>query len=142
MTEFAGDRAMVDFGDPKTALLADMVHARQADKPLRMLVVGCGDGVEAAVLAQTLHAEVTGIDLIANFDPRATALADLRVGDATQLEFADQSFNFVYSFHALEHIGDYRAALQEMHRVLEPGGGYLIGTPNRERLETARNADR
>ena len=39
-----------------------------------------------------------------------------------------------YSYHALEHIPDYRAALHEMRRVLKPSGGFLIGTPNRSRL--------
>src|SRR5690606_17037057 len=53
------------------------------------------------------------------------------------------SFDFVYSFHALEHIPQYRTALREIHRVLKPDGGYLIGTPNRSRLVGylgARNA--
>lgn len=134
MTAFAGDFPAMNFNDQKTELLADMVLARQRAAPLRLLVVGCGDGTEAAVLAQRLGSEVVGIDLVSGFDPRATLLADLRVGDAMQLDFDDASFNFVYSFHALEHIADHHAALREMHRVLKAGGGYLIGTPNRDRL--------
>ena len=134
MTAFAGDFPAVDFNDPKTSLLADMLLARQQVAPARLLVVGCGDGTEAAVLAQRLGSEIIGIDIVSRFDPRATSLADLRAGDAMQLDFDDASFDFVYSFHALEHIADHRAALREMHRVLKPGGGYLIGTPNRDRL--------
>jgi len=138
MTAFAGSARGkewdVDFSDPKTSLLADMVQDRQDSVALQLLVVGCGEGNEAAVLAQRLEAQVTGIDIVPHFDPRAAALVDLREGDATRMEFDDQSFDFVYSFHALEHMGDYRAALREIHRVLKPGGGYLIGTPNRNRL--------
>jgi ubiquinone/menaquinone biosynthesis C-methylase UbiE len=138
MTAFAGSARGkewdVDFHDPKTSLLADMVQDRQDIVSLKLLVVGCGEGNEAAVLAQRLGATVTGIDIVSHFDPRAAVLVDLREGDATRMEFDDESFNFIYSFHALEHIGDYRAALREMHRVLKPGGGYLIGTPNRSRL--------
>jgi ubiquinone/menaquinone biosynthesis C-methylase UbiE len=99
-----------------------------------VLVVGCGSGREAAVLAHELDAEVIGIDLSDAFDPVAARIADLRQGDATRMEFADASFDCVYSYHALEHIPDYRAALAEMQRVLEDGGTYCIGTPNRHRL--------
>jgi ubiquinone/menaquinone biosynthesis C-methylase UbiE len=97
-------------------------------------VVGCGSGAEAAVLAAELQTEVIGIDIEAAFDPEAAAIADLRQGDARCLEFADQSFDLVYSYHALEHIPNCTKALREMHRVLSEGGAYCIGTPNRLRL--------
>ncbi|OQW39232.1 MAG: hypothetical protein A4S08_07905 [Proteobacteria bacterium SG_bin4] len=134
MTEFVGDTQTIDFADPKTKILADIFCKEQDSIPKRLLVVGCGRGVEAAVLAQHLGAKVTGIDIIANFDSRAVCIADLRQGDATKMEFSDESFDFVYSFHALEHIPDYRAALAEIHRVLCPGGRWMIGTPNRKRM--------
>jgi ubiquinone/menaquinone biosynthesis C-methylase UbiE len=50
------------------------------------------------------------------------------------LGFDDESFDFVFSYHALEHIEDPNRALHEMHRVLRPGGGFWIGTPNRTRI--------
>lgn len=100
----------------------------------RLLVVGCGSGVEAAILARELKATVVGVDLALNFDPTAAGLADLRYGDATTLEFADGTFDFVFSYHAIEHIPDYRKALQEMRRVLVAGGSYCVGTPNRSRV--------
>lgn len=131
---FAGNPQDVDFADPKTVILADLLSKRQNTVPSRLLVVGCGKGTEAAVLAQHLGASVTGIDIVPNFDVRAGLLADLRQGDATQMEFDDESFDFVYSFHALEHIPDYRAALYEIRRVLRPDGGWMIGTPNRNRI--------
>lgn len=134
MTEFVGETQTIDFADPKTKILADIFCKEQDSIPKRLLVVGCGRGIEAAVLAQHLGANVTGIDIIANFDSRAARIADLQQGDATKMEFADGSFDFVYSFHALEHIPDYRAALAEIHRVLCPGGRWMIGTPNRKRV--------
>ncbi|MBX3616255.1 class I SAM-dependent methyltransferase [Nitrosomonas sp.] len=134
MTEFVGETQTIDFADPKTKILADIFCKGQNSAPSRLLVVGCGRGIEAAVLSQYLGAKVTGIDIVTNFDPRAALLADLRQGDATKMEFANESFDFVYSFHALEHIPDYRAALAEIHRVLCPGGRWMIGTPNRRRI--------
>jgi ubiquinone/menaquinone biosynthesis C-methylase UbiE len=58
----------------------------------------------------------------------------LEVGDATQLRFENSTFDFVYSYHALEHIDNPIKALMEIKRVLKENGEYFIGTPNRLRL--------
>lgn len=119
---------------PQTSALVTIIAKQcSVDRP-RILVVGCGRGVEAAVLAHDLDADVTGIDLDSRFDRDAALYANFRQGDATALDFGDQSFDIVYSYHALEHIPDYDAALGEMRRVLREGGLWCIGTPNRARL--------
>ena len=120
--------------DFRTEVLAGLIRERSPAPIRRLLVVGCGSGREAAVLADMLEARTTGIDLVEDFDTLAAARADLRRGDATSLDFADASFDFIYSYHALEHIPDHLQALREMRRVLRPGGGFCIGTPNRRRL--------
>lgn len=117
-----------------TVLCARAEEAIGVDEVDRVLVVGCGNGHEAVVLADYFDAEVTGIDLADGFDPAAAERVDLRLMDATRLEFADDTFDLVYSFHALEHIDDPDLALQEMRRVLKPNGVYCIGTPNRSRI--------
>lgn len=109
--------------NPRTSVLTGLIAARCGVQRPRILVVGCGRGIEAAVLAQDLDAEVTGIDIEPRFDPEATRHARLMLGDATSLDFPDASFDIVYSYHALEHIPDYHKALSEMHRVLRGGGG-------------------
>jgi ubiquinone/menaquinone biosynthesis C-methylase UbiE len=130
----SAQRANETLRDGKTEVLAALIREHVQRPIRRALVVGCGSGAEAAVLAAELQAEVIGVDLETAFDPAAAAIADLRQGDATCLEFADQSFDFVYSYHALEHIPNCNRALLEMHRVLAAGGAYCIGTPNRLRV--------
>jgi len=122
----------VNFPDTKTEFVAEIISSRFQNIK-NLLVVGCGSGFEAAILGRELRVNVVGIDLEDSFDAGATQFADLKVGDATALEFDDNSFDFIYSYHALEHIHDPRKALREMKRVLKPGGGFWVGTPNRSR---------
>jgi SAM-dependent methyltransferase len=120
--------------DRKTVVVADLIRSQLGVTPSRILVVGCGTGREAAQLAVSFNASVVGIDIEPRFDNAAGQVATLQRGDATALDFPDGAFDFVYSYHALEHIPDFRRALSEMRRVLTKGGSYCIGTPNRHRL--------
>jgi SAM-dependent methyltransferase len=120
--------------DPKTEVLGQLIR-KHARRPIRrLLVVGCGSGLETAVLGEALRAGAVGVDLRGSFDPRAAAAAELRRGDATQLEFEDGTFDLVFSYHVLEHIPNYAKAISEMRRVTAKNGLCCIGTPNRQRL--------
>ena len=125
---------MLQLTDSKTEIVARLIKQFHPDKINKLLVVGCGSGLEAAILAQQLPAEVSGIDLKNEFDPEAAKIATLQTGDATALAFADETFDFIFSYHALEHIDDPAGALREMRRVMKPGAGFWIGTPNRSRM--------
>jgi ubiquinone/menaquinone biosynthesis C-methylase UbiE len=77
--------------------------------------------------------EVTGIELspemLAIGRKRAEALghpADLQLGDAQALEFADESFDTVTCTLGFCTIPDTRRAAAEAHRVLRPGGQLLM----------------
>ncbi len=134
MASAGSPHPLKDLHDGKTEAIAQIIK-RSLSKPLtRILVVGCGSGLEAAILAQELGAATTGIDLSADFDPVAASRATLVRGDATMLEFPDQSFDLVFSYHALEHIPQYAMALSEIRRVLAEDGHWCVGTPNRLRL--------
>jgi ubiquinone/menaquinone biosynthesis C-methylase UbiE len=52
--------------------------------------------------------------------------ADLRIGDAQALEFADETFDTVVFTLALCSIPDDRTAISEAQRVLRPGGQLLL----------------
>jgi SAM-dependent methyltransferase len=53
-------------------------------------------------------------------------------------EFADNSFDFVVTFQVIEHIKDDLFFLQEIYRVLKPGGTLIMTTPNKH-MSLTRN---
>jgi len=97
-----------------------------------ILEVGCGMGTDLLEYA-TNGAVVIGLDLT----PRHLELARRRFqlfgqngtfinGDAEQLSFRDNSFDFVFSNGVLHHTPDTQRAVDEIHRVLKPGREALI----------------
>ncbi|HXG87450.1 MAG TPA: class I SAM-dependent methyltransferase [Vicinamibacterales bacterium] len=58
--------------------------------------------------------------------PLRAAIADVRA-----LPFEDDSFDAVYSMGTIEHFDETTLAVQEIARVLKPGGRAIVGVPNR-----------
>ena len=107
---------------------------------LRVLDVGCGQGIDVARYAQA-GAAVTGIDLtprhveLARAHVAALGLsAQIEQADAERLRFPDASFDRVSSNGVLHHTPDMPAALAEIRRVLRPGGEARIIVYNRNSL--------
>ena len=97
----------------------------------RLLEIGCGAGAVLGVLGQTFpQLHLAGIDWQASQIAYAKqhlknlglSNIDLRVGDATQLPWANESFDHIYSIWFLEHLSTPENVLQEAYRVLKPGG--------------------
>ncbi|MBC8264593.1 MAG: class I SAM-dependent methyltransferase [Anaerolineales bacterium] len=98
--------------------------------------LGCGPGqlvIELARRSPGLH--VTGIDLSEEMiargqdNARRAGVADrvsFRRGDAQQIPFPDASLDLVVSTLSLHHWSDPVAALDEIARVLRPGGSFLV----------------
>jgi SAM-dependent methyltransferase len=56
--------------------------------------------------------------------------------DITNTQLPDSSFDVIYCSHVLEHVVEDRRAIQEMFRVLTPGGWALIQVPMGEQPQT------
>lgn len=103
--------------------------------PVSGVLVGCGKGDEVAYLRRAFSSpRIVGLDLEARFSPQARAERCVVRADAKALPFKSAMFDFAAAFHSLEHVGDARAALDEILRVLRPGGWLYVGVPNRSRL--------
>ncbi|WP_121639791.1 demethylmenaquinone methyltransferase [Virgibacillus sp. Bac330] len=96
------------------------------------LDVCCGTGDWALVMAEEIGAkgEVTGLDFsenmlsIAKQKQRKLELehVDFIQGNAMQLPFQDNSFDYVTIGFGLRNVQDYMTVLKEMYRVVKPGG--------------------
>jgi SAM-dependent methyltransferase len=53
------------------------------------------------------------------------------VADVRSLPFGDDSFDAIYSMGTIEHFDETERAVEEMARVLKPGGRAIVGVPNR-----------
>eukprot|EP00956_Cyclotella_meneghiniana_P006916 scaffold9334_cov71-Cyclotella_meneghiniana.AAC.4 len=108
------------------------------DRGAKVLDVGCGFGGTSRYLADKLgpKAEVTGITLSPNQVKRGTELAKERglsntnfmVMNALEMEFPDNSFDIVWACESGEHMPDKEAYINEMMRVLKPGGKFVMAT--------------
>jgi len=61
-------------------------------------------------------------------------------GSVLELPFADAVFDYVYSIGCLHHTGNLDRSVQEVHRVLVPGGRAVVMLYNRHSLRRARYA--
>jgi 2-polyprenyl-6-hydroxyphenyl methylase/3-demethylubiquinone-9 3-methyltransferase len=105
-----------------------------------VLDLGCGGGFMAEALARR-GAIVTGID------PAAAAIAIAKrhaalqklpiqylVASGESVPLRSRSIDFVVCVDVLEHVRDLAVVLDEVARVLRPGGVFLFDTINRTRL--------
>jgi SAM-dependent methyltransferase len=97
----------------------------------RLLDVGCGPGHAAVILAEDLGdgGEIVGLDasveMIAVARERARAArcrVRFTVGDALALDEPDDAFDAARSERTLQWLPDPRAAVDELARVVRPGG--------------------
>jgi len=113
---------------------------RQARTTAEHLSSGCnvlevapGPGFFAIELAKLGDFKITGLDISRTFVEIATENArnagvriDFRLGNASAMPFADDSFDFICCSAAFKNFSEPVKALDEMYRVLRPGGEAMV----------------
>ncbi len=129
------------FGPSHRAILG-RIKARFGDRPLKVLDVGCGTGLFAARIRESLPgAKVWGVDLVAGMltkgAERWKRLAGNVTpvqGDSERLPFSNGSFDVVTCANSFHHYPHQDRAIAEMRRVLRPGGSLIPVAGDRDAL--------
>lgn len=97
----------------------------------KFLDVGCGLGMGLAY-ANQLNCELYATE----YDTGALEFVQQQFpvkthqGDLSSAQYPNAFFDFIHISHVIEHVLDPRGYVQEMKRILKPGGMLAIGTPN------------
>jgi SAM-dependent methyltransferase len=127
------------FGERGITKRLDALARRVDLRGDRLLDIGCGDGAYTVRLAGGFSS-VDAIDVqdgpLALFRARIAgtpAAGHITMGEmsAAKLDFPDDTFDVVTAIEVLEHVEELDQALEEIRRVLKPGGRFAFSTPNR-----------
>lgn len=112
--------------------ISRVVRSLGIEPGARVLEMGVGTGMSLG--AYPAHCNVTGIDLAPDMLERAQERIDrfgwshasVEQGDALNLRFPDNSFDYVMAFHVISVVPDPMRMLEEAQRVCKPGGVLVI----------------
>jgi ubiquinone/menaquinone biosynthesis C-methylase UbiE len=112
----------------------DLIEAAALRPGERVLDIACGTGIVARTVARTLGGgNVVGLDLSVPMLEAARLAAaneglsvDWREGSAVKMPLTDGAFDVAFCQQGLQFFTDRAAALNEMYRVLAPGGRLVL----------------
>lgn len=127
MAEHAEILSVNTLNRDRLKIFNDMVNGLGAN--LRILDVGCGDGVISEPLIKKGHF-VAAVDLptVATASAKSK-VSQVMVGDAETLAFADGTFDLVIASEVLEHLWSPENFINEAYRTLKTRGYLIIETP-------------
>jgi ubiquinone/menaquinone biosynthesis C-methylase UbiE len=110
----------------------------------RVLEIAPGPGYLAIALAKLGDFDIVGLDISRSFvriasqnAAEAGVAVEFTHGDASEMAFPSDSFDFIVCRAAFKNFADPLGALREMHRVLRPGGEALIIDMNKDASNAA-----
>lgn len=109
-----------------------------------ILDIGCGSGLYSITFLKLGAEKVCGQDILERAIQEVSRKSKElgynnfsgKVGDCSNLQFEDNTFDLIFSGDVFEHISDELKLkfIQEAYRVLKPGGIFTVKTPNKSYL--------
>lgn len=109
--------------------VAGRINKSISEKPLRILDAGCGTGMNLKCIQDM--GEAYGLDISKNALrlSKSRGLSSLICGSADRLPFKSNLFDLILALDVIEHIEEDLLAIEELNRVLKPGGHLIITVP-------------
>ena len=138
----------VFFGRVFYPRIVRVIRSLAIEPGARVLELGVGTGLSLEAYPQ--HCQVTGIDLAPEMLERAQDRVNrngwrhvtLQQGDAQNLTFADDAFDYVMAFHVVSVVPDPQRMMAEAERVCRPGGLLTIINHFRSRQPSVARVQR
>jgi 2-polyprenyl-3-methyl-5-hydroxy-6-metoxy-1,4-benzoquinol methylase len=101
-----------------------------------LLDIGCANGIFLNEMQKKGQFEVTGVEFspIASQKARLDFGLNVITGDLLAANFQGGQFDVVTMWNVLEHVHDPMGTMKEVHRILKPGGFFIIRVPNPQSL--------
>jgi len=102
----------------------------------KVLDIGCGTGLLSLKLLQKADCVITGIDnskeMMAIFEDKIRRLKlapriTCRLMDANEINFKKETFDKIVSSVTLHHLKNKERLMKKAHKMLKPGGIFVIG---------------
>jgi len=103
-----------------------------------VLEIGAGEGYGIKHIAPKANKYLTLDKHPVYIDPAYTNVSFKQMNIPPLMGIEDNSFDFVVSFQVIEHIEADETYVSEIHRVLRPGGKFIVTTPNKK-MSITRN---
>lgn len=105
-----------DCSEESLAYIFEKIKTYPLPKEKKVLDAACGGGYILEELSKVMcNTELHGIDIVCNV--KDNLAIHWHKGELEKLPFDDKSFDVVICTHALEHIGNYKSAVEELRRV-------------------------
>jgi len=129
--DFDSKMNMYDTQKRVTVVYDELLKDKNLDG-LLLLDAGCGTGWFSKKAVER-GAKVTSMDLGEKLLAQVAKKCESTrvVGSILEMTFSDNTFDVVVSSEVIEHTPDPFQAMQEMYRVLKPGGTLILTTPNK-----------
>lgn len=140
---WTGERIETDvFNETSIEHLHRYAWTTELVKNKKVLDLACGEGYGSNLLASTA-ASVAGIDIDQSVIEAAKSKykgsnLEFITGNVEQLVFADHEFDVIVSFETIEHISKPEKMMDEIKRILKPGGSLIISTPDKNNYTDKR----